>query len=489
MDDHLRVLVIDDEEGMREGIRRVLTKRGFDAAVAEDGEKAIELLESNDYDIAFVDLKMPGIDGFKVTEYINDTVGNRTVVVIVSALATVEAAVQVTRAGAFDFLVKPFTPADLNQVTDRAVQQSKLIRDREEYLSQLNSERNLSRQLINAMHEGLVVLNIRGEAVLMNPRAEFYLHTRFRPSIPARELFLDNKLVESIEATVLPSDEIRTRIFQYWQNDVMLQVRVDPLIRDERVNGALMIIQDVTEDWKAEQDKNRFVSMVAHELKSPLAAIINYINVIQTGMFDEQPARIHELLDRCNVRGEALLELIGDLLYINKREAGKVDKTIEEVDIQEILRNQIEFYRIQAEKKNIDLQFRASEEPVLFRADRGDLDRIFMNLLSNGIKYNRDGGTLTVNVNINVTVNADVPREDRTVSILFRDTGIGMSEKDMENLFQEFYRVRNSKTGAISGTGLGLATVKRVLSEYNGRIGVESKEDIGSTFTVTLPLT
>jgi two-component system phosphate regulon sensor histidine kinase PhoR len=481
MSEPLSVLVIDDEEGMREGIKRILIKRGFQVEAAKNGEEAIEFLGKKMYDIAFVDLKMPGIDGFKVTAHINEKYGNGTVVIIVSALATVEAAVEVASHGAFAFLVKPFTPTDLNQVTDRAVQQSGLIREREEYLSQLNGERNLSRQIINAMQEGLLVLNIRGEAVLMNPKAEFFLNTKFQPSMHARNLIFDKKLVYAIEETVRPKGEKDreniTRVFQYAQNGTKLQVRVDPLVRENRVNGAIMIIRDTTEAWKAEQDKNRFVSMVAHELKSPLAAIINYINVIQTGMFDAKPEKIHELLERCNIRGEALLELVGDLLYINKRDAGKIDKSIEEVDLAEVLRKQLEFYRVQAEKRSIKLEFSSPGGPVRVRADRSDLDRIFMNLISNGLKYNRDGGSLTVTVELS---------GDGVVTS-FRDTGIGMSRKDVGSLFQEFFRVRNSKTGSISGTGLGLATVKRVLSEYNGRITVESEEDVGSTFTVYFP--
>jgi two-component system phosphate regulon sensor histidine kinase PhoR len=111
------------------------------------------------------------------------------------------------------------------------------------------------------------------------------------------------------------------------------------------------------------------------------------------------------------------------------------------------------------------------------KADRSDLDRVFMNLISNGIKYNRDGGTLVV----------ELGREDGFVRIGVKDSGIGMTPDEVKNLFQEFYRVRNSKTSGISGTGLGLATVRRVLGEYNGRIAIQSEPDKGSTFTVYLP--
>lgn len=144
MDRINKVLVVDDEEGIREGITRVLSKRGFVVTAVDSGEKALELLKTDPYDVALIDLKMPGISGFEVTKFIQEELHNKTVAVVVSALATVEAAVEVTRRGAFDFLVKPFTPSDLLEVTARAVKQRKLIMERESYLLELNSERNYS---------------------------------------------------------------------------------------------------------------------------------------------------------------------------------------------------------------------------------------------------------------------------------------------------------------------------------------------------------
>ncbi len=105
------------------------------------------------------------------------------------------------------------------------------------------------------------------------------------------------------------------------------------------------------------------------------------------------------------------------------------------------------------------------------------MERVFVNLISNGIKYNRSPGSLTVRLK----------EVDHAVIVEIEDTGIGMTDQEMENLFQEFYRVKNEKTAGISGTGLGLATAKRVLAEYNGRIKVESEKERGTTFTVTLP--
>lgn len=475
----LEILVIDDEEGMREGMRRILDRKGYRVRTAGDGETAMRLLDEKPCDIALVDLKMPGIDGFKLTEHIAARFGSRTIVVIVSALATVDAAVEVTRHGAFDFLVKPFTPGDLMIVVDRAVRQRQLIQERERYLSELASERNLSRQMINSMSEGVVVLNIRRQPVLMNPRAEAFLEKAYREDLTIPELFKDTEIQGAVESAILSAGaSAQTRVLQSpFGAEGMLQVSVTPLLLDGAPSGAIVILHDITDAWKAEQDKNRFVSMVAHELKSPLSAIINYVNVILTGMFDKDPARVHEMLERCKVRGEALLDLIRDLLYINRKEAGKIEKSIEALDLREVLSAQLEFFRMQAEKRGISMRLSVPSARAAVLADRGDLDRVFMNLISNGIKYNRDGGQLEI----------CVKDGGAFWEISVSDTGIGMSQEEIGNLFQEFYRVKSQKTSGIAGTGLGLATVKRVAAEYDARIAVSSTPGEGSVFTVSFP--
>jgi signal transduction histidine kinase len=332
--------------------------------------------------------------------------------------------------------------------------------------------------MINSMGEGVVVFNIRREAVLMNPRAEEFLGARYREGITLAELFPERELEAAVAQALAAADPLaEIPPVQKWRGGRMLKVGPTPLEGEGAPAGAIVILTDVTDAWKAEQDKNRFVSMVAHELKSPLSAILNYINVILTGMFDDNPGKVREMLERCKVRGEALLELIRDLLFINRREAGKVPKNVEELDLKEVLSAQLEFFRVQADRRGLTVGFTAPLPRYPARADRGDLDRIFMNLISNGMKYNRDKGSLTIGIS-----DAGAAWE-----ISVADTGIGMSETETGDLFQEFYRVKSRKTSGITGTGLGLATVKRVLAEYNGRISVSSRPDAGSTFTVLFP--
>jgi len=474
----IRVLVIDAEEGMREGLRRILERRGCIVRTAADGERALQLLAESPSEVALVPLSMPGMEGSALTEQIIRRFGGRTVVVITSARASVEAAVEVTRQGAFDFLVRPSSPENLICVVERAAQQGRMVQERAKYLSELAGERNLSHQMINSMHEGVVVLNIRREPVLMNPRAEHFLGTHFRDGMSLPDLFPDLDTAAAIEAVIDSApDRPECRLVQLHGGQRRLQGSISPLLRDGEAGGAIVILSDVTDTWKAEQDKNMFVSTVAHELKSPLSAIINYLNVILTGMFDDNPPKVREMLERCKVRGEALLDLVRDLLYINSREVGKVERTIEPLDLKLVIASQLEFFKVQADKRRICTQLEAPQGPCMVMADRGDLDRIFMNLISNGIKYNREKGSLTVRIT----------EAGPAWEIAVVDTGIGMSDAEQAGIFQEFYRVKNHKTSGVAGTGLGLATVRRVLAGYNGRAVVQSRPDAGSTFTVTFP--
>ncbi len=473
----MRLLVVDDEEGMREGMRRILERAGHGVDTAADGDEALRRLAGTAYDIALVDLKMPGVDGFQVTRFANERAADRTVVVIVSALATVEAAVEVVRHGAFDFLVKPFVPADLLAVVERAARQRRLMAERETYLSELNSERTLSRQLIDSLRDGVIVLNVKARPVLMNTRAEFLLDVGFREDLGLDDLGLDGPARAMIEDVLAAHGGGEYHQVRLERGAAVLDIRATPWLRSGEKAGVIVQVGDVTEQARTESDKNRFISMVAHELTSPLAAISSYLAILIEGTLDGQPERVREIMSRSKARADALLELVKDLQYLNRREAGRVTRTVERLDIAEVLRDQIEFYRGQADRRSVDLRLEVGPGETTLNVDRGDLDRVFMNLISNGIKYNREGGTLTVRV---------VPRSDR-VEIRFTDTGIGMSETERAGLFQEFYRAHNPQTQGISGTGLGLATVRRVLAAANGRIEVLSTPGTGSTFTVTLP--
>jgi two-component system sensor histidine kinase ResE len=329
------------------------------------------------------------------------------------------------------------------------------------------------------MRDGVIVLNVNAKPVLMNPRAEFLLDVRYRSDMVVDELGLDASVIAMVHEMLSPSadgpDHGQIRLPR---GAAMLQMSFASWHRGGERGGLILLITDITDEWKTERDKNRFIGMVAHELTSPLAAIVGYIDVVLSGVLDTKPEKIHEIMHGSKTRAEALLDLVKDLQYLNRREAGKIERIITKLDLKKVLEEHLKFFAAQAERKKVELVLQGDLPAYCFSADRGDLDRIFMNLISNGIKYNCEGGRLTISL---------AERSD-ALETVFADTGIGMSPEEIQNLFQEFYRARNARTEGIAGTGLGLATVKRVLDQYNGRITVRSVPGEGSVFTVTFPV-
>ena len=337
-------------------------------------------------------------------------------------------------------------------------------------------DRTLPLQVLDALPEGVVVVDARRAVVLMNPRAEEVLGRRWSPGTVLADLFPEESARQALESAIA-AGTATGQAFCHKLGDVVLEVGVSPFTGGGTGLGAVILLSDITKAWKTEQERLQFVSMVAHELKSPMSAILNYINVILTGMFDGDPARIREMLERCKIRGEAMLDLVRDLLYINRREVERVRKDAEDLDLCAVLGDQAAFFAVQTERRLIAVRIRCDVPRAPVRADRADLDRVFMNLLSNAVKYNRDRGSIDVRVS----------GGDEGWSVAVADTGIGMSASETEGLFREFYRVKNERTAGIPGTGLGLVTVRRVLDDYGAKIAVASKPGRGSIFTVTFP--
>lgn len=488
------ILVVDDEVGYREGIRRILTSRGYHVHVAAGGREALELAAANDFPIVLVDLKMPGMDGFELIERMRQ-LKPKTLCVVVSAFATIESAVQTTKMGAFDFVVKPFVPDDLIVVVSRATEKwmlgreaERLRAEREAHLLELTHEKSRLRTILQSMGDGLLVINIDGDVVLDNPVARRLLGRVQMPAVTGPvSLYLQDEKVLSEIGRMLDgkTDEVA----------VSLEARVDKradeegedrylrvtlaTVRDEKSGtlGVVVLLADITDAKAFERMKTLFVSMVAHELKAPIGAVEGYLNLILSGGLDSDQDRLKKIVARCLERTGALLTLIQDLMEITRREAGRQERRIEAVDMKALATNLLEFHRNDIEQHELKLELVTEPDvrPVL--ADQGDMERVLTNLISNAIKYNRKEGTIAVHLSMAGSL----------LRVEVRDTGIGMSPEEKLRLGQEFFRAKNPQTRTITGTGLGVALVKKIVDGYNGVLEVDSIPDQGSTFRVLLP--
>jgi signal transduction histidine kinase len=222
--------------------------------------------------------------------------------------------------------------------------------------------------------------------------------------------------------------------------------------------------------------KTRFLRTVTHELRAPVAAIQNYLDLILQGYVKEEKQK--EILERSRKRTEGLLELIADLLQmarIKEMDAQRVET--EKVDMVSTMQEVLEFLRGEAEEKDQTVDVHLQPNLPLVEAREDHLQAIWTNLLSNAIKYTPDGGKIDIAIGVdNGFVKGDV-----------QDSGIGISAESLPNIFEEFFRTDEAKAMTTRGTGLGLSITKYLTETYGGTIEVQSELGKGSTFTFRLP--
>jgi signal transduction histidine kinase len=368
----LKVLVIDDEPGIRSGVSRILSTfrvnypfmdedYTFVVQEAATGEDGIRILDREQPDIILLDNKLPGIQGIEVLEYIRNKKYD-IVVAMITSYASLDVALNAHKFGATDFIPKPFTPQELKSSIENITKQ--------QYLKRITH-----------------TMNEEGKKI-----------------------------------------------------------------------------------------RYQFLSVLSHELKAPLNAIEGYLRMMQEKQSGDRIEDYTTPIERSLQRIQGMRNLIMDLLDLTKIRLERKEEKIEEVHLSSIASNSIITVRPYAIQMEISIKLTIKSDAVIM-ADPTDMEIIFNNLISNSVKYNRKQGKSEIIID----------SDDNDVIIVFSDTGIGIKKEDRENLFEDFVRIKNEKTRNITGSGLGLSIVKKVVQLYNGTISVDSVPDVGSTFTVRLP--
>ncbi len=483
-----KILVIDDEEIIRSGCKEILKLHGYDVDLAENGVRGLEKIKSTDYDLVLTDIMMPEMDGMELLSEIN-RLGKDVVVIVITGYATIESAIKAGRKGAYDYLPKPFNPDELLAKVERGLDHrdhlmdvKKLREDRDRNLLQCSNERARTLTIINSMSEGVLAINRQKQIVLMNPMASKIMHLSEGRAIGRTfdEILRNPDLKKSINDSF---EQVQSQLVsRRLQFDTVygraIEASITPIIDENKeCIGTVAVLIDITEEKKIEKMKSDFVSYVAHELKAPLGAIEGFLNLILDGVVSDSEKQ-HEMIAKARDRAHGLLALINDLLDLSRIDRKKSLKEMRPVDVGVLLRETIDFYqnRIDSRKQSLNVSIEPGMPFIL--GNREDLSRLFANLISNAIKYTPDGGVLSIRARAT----------NSHVKIKVTDTGIGISKEAQEHIFDEFYRAQNALDKKITGTGLGLSIAKKIAEDHHGFIELESEENKGATFRVTLPV-
>jgi len=483
MPDQTNILVIDDEQIMRDGCARILSRDGWSVICAENGSQGLDEIRNprGEIDVVLLDLMMPGVSGMEVLEQ-SLQMDPALLVIVITGYATVESAVEAMKRGAYDFVPKPFTPDQLRIVVKRALEKRALQkeaaflrREREKSLRDIATEKSKIKTIINSMGDGVLVCDQDGSIVLTNPAANRMIQLSTEDHLPPE---LASAIQKSLKTRESAFTSISQELSMGGAEEVCLRAHTAPVRNDVgEIMGAVTVLQDISYLKELDKMKSEFIAMVTHELRAPIAAVEQQLTVILNKMAGEVTEKQEQLLSRAKERTRGLLDLIKDLLDLSKIEAGKMVQYKEPLSLQEVIQRVVDLMRAEAEHKKIDLQFSASPETPLIHADRNSMEEIFTNLISNAIKYTPEQGKAWVALG----------EERGFVKASVSDTGIGIEEKDLPRIFDKFYRVKTMETRQIVGTGLGLSIVKSIVAAHLGSISVESKVGAGTTFTILLP--
>jgi two-component system phosphate regulon sensor histidine kinase PhoR len=474
-----RILVVDDEKRIRDGCQTILTQGGFQVATAKSGFLGLKMIEEEHFDIILLDLMMPGLTGMDLLAHVKKLHAD-TLIIVITGYATLEHAIEAMKKGAFDFIPKPFSPQDLRHVVSKAIDYIRSLQD-------IATERSRMRTLINHLSGGVMATDTQKRVALANPALLKMMNYRGEcVGRPVTDVIHNDALIQMIDqALAMTEDEFMELTMELniggegEGREAILGARCVPF-RDRlgRNLGTITVLHDITTLKKMDQLKSDFVSMVAHEIRSPLNSVLAQLKVVLDGLAGDLTEKQQNILSRSSEKIRGLSDLSTELLDLAKIESGLITQEKEKLNMAEILKDQAKFHEAKAQAKNIQLELKPLPELPYVLASRFNMEEVLSNLISNAINYTPEGGSITLSASA----------KDNYLCITVSDTGMGIPEEDLARIFDRFYRVKNEKTRHIIGTGLGLTIVKSIIEAHNGMIEVESESDHGTAFYVYLPI-
>ena len=373
--------------------------------------------------------------------------------------------------------VAPLNSIDLDRPLENNVydELSPLLTHIERQQKKINSQKaeleNRRREfyaVIENMSEGLVLLSTKKTVLSINPAAEKFFGTD--GSCVGRN-FIEIERGRDIERALDLASESGHTELSVGRDGGEYRLNISRIDSGEGAVGLALLTFDVTDRVFAERNRREFTANVSHELKTPLHSIMGSAELLENGMVAD--ADVPRFVGRIRAEAARLVSLIDDIIRLSQLdEGGEMPK--ETADLYEIAEEEVSRLRDEAEKKNVTLNL--TGEVAIVNGVSRLLHEIVFNLCDNAIKYNRDGGSVSV----------DVKASDDGAVLTVSDTGIGIAPEDRQRVFERFYRVDKSRSKEVGGTGLGLSIVKHAVMDMGGSINLESTFGEGSTFTVTL---
>ncbi|MCH4891337.1 cell wall metabolism sensor histidine kinase WalK [Acidaminobacter sp. JC074] len=353
-----------------------------------------------------------------------------------------------------------------------------LTRRLKKSLREISLEKTKVEAIVNHMTDGVIAVDNNHHIILMNPKAiellnfgtEGYFESDFDKLIePIAESLTYNKIAS--EEGWIGSQSISIK-------DTIVKFSYAPYMNDQNEKtGIVYVLQDITDAEKLDAMRRDFVANVSHELKTPLTSIKSYTETLMDGYVDD-PEVQKQFLTVIDSEAERMTRLVRDLLQLSNFDSHSITFYKEYNDYLDLTKKCITQLQMASSKKNIEIKLLTTEKQLVGAFDLHRMEQVFINIISNAIKYTPEEGAVEI----------QVLRNDDDCVVQVKDNGIGIPADDLVHIFDRFYRVDKARTRNAGGTGLGLSIAKEIINGHDGRIEIESEFGKGTTVTISIPL-
>ncbi|WP_086812727.1 two-component system histidine kinase PnpS [Listeria monocytogenes] len=364
------------------------------------------------------------------------------------------------------------------ELQDLSISVNTLAESLETQMFEIKQNEQRLNAIVQNLVSGVMLINVDKQVIMTNRTMYQILGETEITGKPFYEVIKSFALSQLIEATFETKTIQQKEIILYFPREMILDASVSPILGENgEITGIILLLHDITQIRHLENVRSEFVTNVSHELKTPVTALKGFAETLLDGaMYDE--VLLKKFLTIIKEESDRLHRLIMDILALSRIEQNPVAENVELVDVDEVIEQSARTIFEMATEKNIRVTIpEKTSASVMIETDRDKLQQIVINLLSNAINYTPVDGKVEVKL----------IEQEAEVIIEVTDNGIGIPAKDIDRVFERFYRVDKARSRHSGGTGLGLSIVKHLVENCGGRIEVESQEEVGSTFRVTLP--
>jgi len=485
------LLIVDDNEQIREMLRRRCQREGYVITSTQNGYDALENIEKTNFDTVLLDIMMPEINGIDTLKKIREKYSQAQLpVIMISAKQQSEDIVEAINLGANDYITKPIDfPVALARI------ETQILRKKSE--EALLETQNRLKQFIEAIPIGVLIIDQDGHPYYANKTSK---------EIFGKDIMNGEKADQFAgfhEAYLAGTDEkyptekmpfVRALLGESTRIDDVEILRPDKKILLEawgtpiydaggQIRYALAAFLDITERKEIEKMKNDFISIVSHELRTPLTSIKGSLELttLQLSNKELKETNIQKIKDLTEIafrNTERLVRLINDILDIEKIESGKMVLDMKSYEIEYLIQKSIQENKHYGDKFNVEFKLIGSIKNVIINVDHDRFLQVMANLLSNAAKFSHSGSEVKIDVKVH---------NEKYIRISVTDRGAGIPQEFRDKIFDKFIQVDSSDSRKKVGTGLGLSISKAIIESMGGKIDLESEINVGTTFFFDLP--